>query len=62
MRAKPREPDPRQITVYAKVRWATPGQDCRRHGRRRQAYMDVFTACPEREWPAGPPAQLREAP
>src|SRR5690606_25414671 len=29
------------------VEWSCPGRDCRRHGCRRQAPMDGFTACPE---------------
>jgi hypothetical protein len=32
-----------------------PGRDCRRHGCRRQAYMDVFTACPARACPLPAP-------
>src|SRR5690606_1450279 len=42
------------------VEWSCPGRDCRRHGYRRQAPRDGFTACPEPGM-AGPRRPARSA-
>src|SRR5690606_4052434 len=44
-------------TAMDQGRWGSPLRDCLRHGWRGQAYMDVFTACPAKGCPAGPPPE-----